>query len=149
MQGEYVLTERDLLDGRQPVDSIGMGSYHIDIREVQRVVDEMHLHPHIVPATYNEGYVSVPVKPYGIPYRSLVPRRAETTNVIAAVAISASHVAFSSVRMEPQFMLMGQAAGTAAALAATDGRAVQDVDIERLQRQLRADGQVLAPEAAS
>jgi hypothetical protein len=60
------------------------------------------------------------------------------------VCVSASHVAFASVRMEPTLMLVGQAAGTAAAQAARRGVAVQDVDVAELQEALRLDGQVLA-----
>ena len=64
------------------------------------------------PAVFNEGYLSVPVPPYPIPYRSLTPRREDATNLLVPVCLSASHVAFGSVRMEPTLMLLGHAAGS-------------------------------------
>ena len=82
--------------------------------------------------------------PYPIPYRSLVPRREDARNLLVPVCLSASHVAFGSVRMEPTLMLLGHAAGLAAAQAARRGVAVQDVDVGALQRSLLDQGQVLS-----
>ncbi len=82
--------------------------------------------------------------PYGIPYRSLTPRREDASDLLVPVCLSASHVAFGSVRMEPTLMLLGHAAGLAAAQAARRGVAVQDVDVARLQDDLRDAGGVLA-----
>src|SRR6185437_7891650 len=84
------------------------------------------------PAVFNEGYVSVAVPPYAIPYRALTPRREDATNLLVPICLSASHVAFGSVRMEPTLMVLGHAAGHAAALAARGGVAVQDVAIGAL-----------------
>jgi hypothetical protein len=84
------------------------------------------------------------VPPYPIPYRSLTPRREDADNLLVPLCLSASHVAFASVRMEPTLMLLGQAAGTAAAQAARRGVAVQDVDVAQLQDDLRDAGAVLA-----
>lgn len=140
--GEHVLRESDLLDSCPQPDVIALGSYNIDIREVERTWRYL---PEYVrePAVFNEGYLSISVPPYPIPYRSLTPRREDASNLLVAVCLSASHVAFGSVRMEPTLMLLGHAAGVAAAQAARRGVAVQDVDVERLQDDLRADGQVL------
>jgi hypothetical protein len=142
--GEHVLRERDLLAVALPADTVALGSYNIDIREVERTWRYL---PEYVrePAVFNEGYLSVAVPPYGIPYRSLVPRREDCENLLVPVCLSASHVAFGSVRMEPTLMLLGQAAGLAAAQAARRGVAVQDVDVGALQESLRAGGQVLSP----
>jgi FAD dependent oxidoreductase len=143
MVGDYVLVESDLLAGRLPHDTVALGSYNIDLREIERTWRGL---PEYVreDAVFNEGYLSVAVPPYGIPYRSLVPARADAENLLVPVCLSASHVAFGSVRMEPTLMLVGHAAGVAAAQAARRGVAVQDVDVRALQEALRHEGQVLS-----
>lgn len=144
MRGAVVLTEQHLTTPTRWPDVVAMGSYHLDIREVQRGWRWVHEHPRPVGMVFTEGYLSVPVDPYPIPYRALTPRREDCGNVLAAVCVSASHVAFSSIRMEVQYQMLGAAAGTAAALAAAAGRPVQDVAVPRLQELLREAGQVLA-----
>ena len=126
MVGATVLTEHALLAGEKPADTIALGSYNIDVREVERTWRGL---PEYVrqDAVFNEGYLSVAVPPYGIPYRALTPSREEAENLLVPVCLSASHVAFASVRMEPTLMLLGEAAGRAAAQAARRGIAVQDV----------------------
>ncbi len=143
MQGEHVLTQADVIDERRKPDSIGMGGYNIDVREVQWVSCPVSRFPDVFREVLTEGYLSVPVDPYEIPYRALLPLRSECTNLLVSVCISASHVAFSSFRMEPQLMITGHAAGVTAALAARDGSAVQDVDIAAVQDRLSRDGAVL------
>ncbi len=143
MLGEYVLRESDLLDARPQDDVVALGSYNIDIREVERTWRFLPEYFR-TPAVFNEGYLSVAVRPYPIPYRSLTPRREDATNLLVPLCLSASHVAFGSVRMEPTLMLLGHAAGAAAAQAARRGVAVQDVDVPALQQSLLDDGQVLA-----
>jgi len=86
----------------------------------------------------------VPVEPYQIPYRALLPRREECSNLLVSTCVSASHVALNSFRLEPQFMIAGQAAGLAAALAARERGEVHEVDIGTLQDRLRGAGAVLA-----
>jgi hypothetical protein len=145
MNGEYVLTQHDLLP--RPVrqyDAIAMGSYHIDIREVQRTWSVAYEHPDPAPWVFNEGYLSVAVAPYQIPYRCIVPKYDDCRNLLVPVCLSASHVAFASVRMEPQYELLGQAAGLAAAHALRAGSAVQQLDVRHLQERLVAAGAVLA-----
>lgn len=141
--GAYVLTEHDLVQARPHDDVVALGSYNIDVREVVRT---WRLLPEFTPtpAVFNEGYLSVPVPPYSIPYRCLTPRRDDATDLLVPVALSASHVAYSSVRMEPTWMMLGTAAGLAAAQAARRGVAVQDVDVPQLQESLRDEGQVLS-----
>ncbi len=141
--GEHVLTEVDLLEGRVPADTIGMGGYNIDIREVQWVACPISRFPDVHQEVLVEGYLSVPVPPYGIPYRSLLPRRTEVENLLVSTCVSASAVAFASFRMEPQFMIAGHAAGVAAAQAARREVAVHDVDVGDVRRRLEAHGQVL------
>ena len=129
MLGECVLREQELVDPRPQPDAVAFGSYNIDIREVERTWRYL---PEYVrtPAVFNEGYLSVSVPPYPIPYRSLTPRREDAENLLVPVCLSASHVAFGSVRMEPTLMALGDAAGAAAAEAARRGIAVQDVHID-------------------
>jgi len=143
MLGEYVLREADLRSGRRHDDVVAFGSYNIDIREVERTWRYL---PEYVPtpAVFNEGYLSLAVPPYAIPYRSLTPRREDAGNLLVPGCVSASHVAFGSVRMEPTLMLLGHAAGLAAAQAARREVAVQDVDVAELQTSLRDQGQVLS-----
>jgi len=93
---------------------------------------------------FNEGYLSVGVAPYQIPYRCIVPRYDDCRNLLVPVCLSASQVAFASVRMEVQYEMLGQAAGIAAAQAVATDRAVQQVDVRRLQDDLGAAGAVLA-----
>jgi hypothetical protein len=83
------------------------------------------------------------VQPYAIPYRALLPRYHECENLLVSVCVSASHVAFASIRMEPQYMLLGHAAGVAAALAVREQGVVHRVQVSELQAALRVQGQVL------
>lgn len=146
IQGEYVMTQRDLTAERRKPDSVGMGGYNIDIREVQWVSCPVSRFPDVADEILQEGYLSVPVEPYQIPYRALLPRREECTNLLVSTCVSASHVSLSSFRLEPQYMIAGQAAGTAAALASLRAGAdgdVHEVDVEVLQDRLRRDGAIL------
>ena len=144
MIGEYFMTQHDLETDTVKYDAIGMGSYNIDVRHVQRTFVPVSRFPELHYEVYNEGYISIPVAPYEIPYRALLPSYGECRNLIVPVCISASHVAYASVRMEPQYMIMGHAAGIAAAMAAREGREVHLVDIARLQEKLAAGNQVLS-----
>jgi hypothetical protein len=130
MLGDHVLTEHDLVEARPQDDAVAIGSYNIDIREVERTWRYLPEYDRTA-AVFNEGYLSVAVPPYPIPYRCLTPRREHAENLLVPVCLSASHVAFGSVRMEPTLMMLGEAAGTAAAQAARRGVPVQDVSLER------------------
>ena len=84
-------------------------------------------------------------KPYPVSYKSIVPKKGECSNLFVPVALSASHVAFGSIRMEPVFMLLGQSAATAASMAIDDNIAVQDVNYPKLRERLLRDKQILDP----
>jgi FAD dependent oxidoreductase len=130
MIGEYVMSQKDIQSDLAKPDAIGMGSYNSDSHNVQRRPTADGL------AVENEGDMQVPVTPYQIPYRIMVPKRAQATNLLVPVCFSATHVAYSTLRMEPQYMIIGHAAGVAAKLAIDVGGAVQDVDVAALRRKL-------------
>jgi len=133
--GEYVMTQKDLQTDRVKPDVIGMGSYNSDSHNVQRFVNAKGF-------AENEGDMQVPVEPYQIPYRMLLPKPAEASNLLVPVAFSASHVAYSSLRMEPQYMINGHAAGVAALLPLRDLRPVQAIDLAELQAILKKEAAV-------
>jgi hypothetical protein len=137
MVGEYVMSQRDIQTELTKPDSIGMGSYNSDSHNVQRRPTEDGA------AVENEGDMQVAVKPYEIPYRMLLPKREQATNLLVPVCFSATHVAYSTLRMEPQYMILGQAAGVAAKMAIQGGPAVQDVDTKALSARLLSQRAVL------
>jgi hypothetical protein len=138
MLGDDVLTEHECLGHRDVKKPIGMGSYTLDSHNVRRYVTPEG-------TVQNEGDIGVhPKQAYQIGYGSLVPKRAECTNLLVPVCLSSSHIAYGSARMEPVFMLLGDAAANAAVLAARAGSAVQDVDYPSLRGLLESQGQVLA-----
>src|SRR5262249_14047424 len=130
-------TQRDLQMNVTKPDAIALGTYRIDGHFVRRLIGSDGL-------VRGEGQLSAPTKPYQIPYRALVPPRRSVDNLLVGVTISVSHVAWSSIRTEPTLMAIGQAAGTAAALAARDGVAVQQVDVVTLRKALLAAGAILS-----
>ncbi|MEM9827498.1 MAG: FAD-dependent oxidoreductase [Planctomycetota bacterium] len=137
MVGQYVMTELDCLDKRETPDSVGMGSYTLDSHNVRRYVTAEGF-------VQNEGDIGVRTpRPYEIAYGAVIPQRDECENLLVPVCVSSSHIAFGSIRMEPVFMILGQSAATAAALAIDGNCSVQDVPIEALQKRLLADGQIL------
>lgn len=149
MVGAYVMQQKDLQTERTKADSIGMGSYNSDSHHVQRIpANGSPLWAADIPGTLNEGDMQVPVRPYEIAYRALTPKLEECSNLLVSVCVSASHVAYSSIRMEPQYMIMGEAAGLAAAMAIEADTAVQDIDVAGLREILRARNAVLSLEDA-
>ena len=136
MVGEYVAIQKDLQTDLTKPDAIGMGSYNSDSHNIERIADANGF-------VRNEGDMQVPVVPYQIPFRIMLPKSAEATNLLVPVAFSASHVAYSSLRMEPQYMMLGQAAGLAAKLALEAHVPVQKVDVHALQSTLISEGTIL------
>ncbi|AHF89547.1 xanthan lyase [Opitutaceae bacterium TAV5] len=140
MVGDLVMTELHCLSKQKVDDAIGMAAYTMDSHNCRRFVDE---NGHV----RNEGDVQVKLpKPYPIGYRSIIPPRADRVkNLLVPVALSASHIAFGSIRMEPVFMILAQSAAIAVATARRAGDiAVQDVAYSELRPQLDAAKQVLA-----
>jgi hypothetical protein len=116
-----------------------MGSYNADSHLVQRIVNA----DGFVRNEGNPNDRAIGHKPYEIPYRCLTPRRADGDNLLVTFCVSASHMGFASLRMEPVFMILSESAGVAAASAVRENRAVQDVPVAPLQRRLQARGQRL------
>lgn len=138
MVGSFVMTQLNC-QGKVKVDnSVGMGAYTMDSHHTQRYVDASgHVR--------NEGDVEVGgFGPYPIAYGSIVPKKNECENLLVPVCLSATHMAFGSIRMEPVFMVLGQSAATAAVVAIDDRVTVQEVDYAKLRDRLIADKQVLA-----
>ena len=137
MISDYVMTQKNCERIEVVNDPVGMGAYGMDSHHIQRYVD---LNGYV----QNEGNVQARVShPYPISYRSIVPRKVECENLLVPVCLSATHIAFGSIRMEPVFMVLGQSAATAACLAISSGVAVQEVDYVLLRDQLLKDKQIL------
>jgi len=138
MIGEYVMTEHDCRRLRLANDSVGLGSYTMDSHNVQRYVTQNG-------CVQNEGNIEVsPRGPYQISYRSLLPKRNECANLLVSCnGVSASHIAFGSIRMEPVFMVLGHSAAVAASHSIEDGVDLHDIDYAKLREQLLAEGQHL------
>ena len=137
MIGEYVMTENEILGKKKVENPIGMGSYTMDSHNVQR---------YIMPEGFvqNEGDIGVhPEKPYQIALGTILPEKEDCRNLLVPVAVSSSHIAFGSIRMEPVFMILGQSAGTLAALALDKNLGLHDINYDELREQLVLDGQVL------
>ncbi len=135
--GELVMTQQHC-EGIEVVDDpIGLAAYGMDSHNVQRYVTGDGM-------VKNEGNVEAHVRgPYPISYRAITPKPSECSNLLVPVCVSASHIAFGSIRMEPVFMVLGQSAATAAVLAIDGNMAVQDVPYELLREQLVKDLQRL------
>ena len=141
MVSDFVVTENHVRRTRETPDSIGMGSYNMDSHNVQRYVARDSDGTAYV---RNEGDIQVnPGGPYPISYRAIVPKTGEIGNLFVPVALSSSHIAYGSIRMEPVFMILGQSAATAAVMAVDAAVPVQRVDYAKLRDRLLADKQVL------
>ncbi|WP_299534685.1 FAD-dependent oxidoreductase [Ulvibacterium sp.] len=137
MISDYVMTQHNCEGLHVPNDPIGLGAYGMDSHNTQRYVDANGF-------VQNEGNVECKVKaPYPISYKSIVPKKEECTNLLVPVCLSATHIAFGSIRMEPVFMVLGQSAATAASLAIDMGMAIQEIPYRELQKELVKDGQRL------
>ncbi|RYD33633.1 MAG: FAD-dependent oxidoreductase, partial [Verrucomicrobiaceae bacterium] len=137
MVSDYVMSTKNCRGTEVATDSVGMAAYTMDSHHVQRYVNANGF-------VRNEGDVQDPTNgPYPISYRSIVPKQEECENLLVPWCLSASHMAFGSIRMEPVFMGLGQSSATAAAIAIDDGLTVQQVPYPKLVVKMRADGQAL------
>lgn len=138
MIGDFIMKEADALGKTNIARSIGMGSYALDAHNAQR---------YVTPEGYvqNEGDIGVkPARPYGIDYGTILPKQSECSNLLVPVAVSSSHIAYGSIRMEPVFMILGQSAAIAAAMSIDAKIAPQQLAYPALEKELLKAGQVLS-----
>ncbi len=146
MVGEYVMTEHECRGERRAPHPVALGAYGMDSHNCRRYVDSEGFarnEGNIEDYNVNPPGSAKPFKrfaPYPIDYGAIVPKKGECRNLFVTVCLSASHMAFGSIRMEPVFFVLGQVSGTAAALAIKDNCAVQDVDYRTLATRLKNDG---------
>ncbi|MEO5999755.1 MAG: FAD-dependent oxidoreductase [Chitinophagaceae bacterium] len=132
MIGEYVMTEHNCRGTEKVIDSIGQAAYTMDSHNIQRIV--------VNGMVKNEGNVEVgSFPPYPVSYRSITPKQSECTNLLVPVCLSASHIAYGSIRMEPVFMVLGQSSAMAACMAIDGKVPVQKINISKLQNWLHSD----------
>lgn len=136
MVGEYVATQADCENRTTVEDGVGMAAYTMDSHNCQRIV----IHKDGKAMVKNEGDVQIGIgSPYPVSYRSITPKREECTNLLVPVCLSASHIAYGSIRMEPVFMVLGQSAAKAACLAIDNNTDVQKIDVAQIQRMYDED----------
>jgi hypothetical protein len=132
MIGEYVMTEANCVGKLKVTDSVGEAAYTMDSHNCQRVI--------VNGTVRNEGDVQIGgFPPYPISYRSIIPKKSECTNLLVPVCLSASHIAYGSIRMEPVFMVLGQSSALAAVMAIDLHLPLQEIPIEKLQKELKED----------
>ncbi|MDR2145780.1 MAG: FAD-dependent oxidoreductase [Tannerella sp.] len=130
MVGELVMTQHHC-EGREVcTDAVGWAAYTMDSHNCDRLV--------VNGLVRNEGNVEIGgFPPYPISYRAITPQKQEVTNLLVPVCLSASHIAYGSIRMEPVFMVLAQSAATAACMAIDAKTTVQDIDVQELQNYLK------------
>jgi len=137
MVSDYVVTQKDLEGLTNPADSVGLASYGVDEWPYATVALDGKVA--LMGGYYSMLYLEDEHRGiYRIPYRAIVPKKGQCTNLLVPVCVSASHVAMTSIRMEPVWMILGESAGVAASMAVKSGSAVQDVPYSELYPKLRA-----------
>lgn len=137
MVGRYVMRQQDCQEDLTKPDVIAMGSFILDSHAYQRLVTPEG-------CVTDEGNFDVKTKPYQIPYRSITPQKEQCENLLVPVCLSATHVAYGSIRMEPVYMSLGHVSGLAATVAIRTGQPVQEIDVKALQTKLLAAKQILS-----
>jgi hypothetical protein len=136
IMGDYVFTELDATTNTVKPDSIGCGGYPIDSHHVT------NFHRGILDRSVPPGNIRVRViRGYQIPYRVLLPKKVE--QLLVSVCVSSTHLGYCTLRLEPEYIKLGQAAGAAAHLAHTAGVSPRQIDVARLQETLRRAGVIL------
>jgi hypothetical protein len=136
MVSDYVMTEKNCRESIQVPDVIALAAYTMDSHNCQRIVKNGVAH--------NEGDVQVGgFPPYPISYRSIIPKQLECENLLVPICLSASHIAYGSIRMEPVFMVLGHSAADAAQMAIVKNIPLQKIDVKMLQQRLLNEKQIL------
>jgi len=136
MISDYVMTEHNCRGQTKAEDPVGLAAYTMDSHNCRRIVKDGRVE--------NEGDVQVGgFPPYPISYRAIVPKAAECENLLVPICLSATHIAYGSIRMEPVFMILGQSAATAAVLSLDSNCSLQKLNYEILRTCLLKDKQVL------
>ncbi|EAR01265.1 FAD-dependent oxidoreductase [Maribacter sp. HTCC2170] len=137
MVGAYVMSQKNCEGIEKILDPIGMAAYGMDSHHIKRYVNSKGF-------VSNEGNVEASVKaPFPISYRSIVPKKEECDNLLVPICLSASHIAFGSIRMEPVFMVLGQSSAVIACLSIDEGKTVQDLEFNKLEKELLKQKQIL------
>tara|TARA_B110000305_G_scaffold206961_1_gene238184 strand:+ start:1568 stop:3316 length:1749 start_codon:yes stop_codon:yes gene_type:complete len=137
MIGSFVMTENEIL-GKKPIHQpIGMGSYTMDSHNIQRYITSEGF-------VQNEGDISAhPKNPYQIHLGAILPKKDECKNLLVPLAVSSSHIAFGSIRMEPVFMILGQSAGVIASIAIDNNQQISKLNYYTIKSALLQKGQIL------
>ena len=139
MISDYVMNQKHCEGYEIAEDPVGLGAYGMDSHHIQRYVDSNGF-------VQNEGNVEAPVfGPYPVSYKSIIPKKSECSNLLVPVCLSATHIAYGSIRMEPVFMILGQSAATAACMAIDKKTDIQELEYQELKSQLLKDKQILVP----
>ena len=140
LQGQYIMTQADLVPAAKKTDKVGVGLWSIDSHGCALVASTQNGKPVVL----QDGSMYIPeYKPYDLPFRSILPKQEEVTNLAVTCCVSSSHIGFSSLRVEPTFMVLGEAAGTAAGLAMEENVPLSEVTLSKLQSTLVDDGVVM------
>lgn len=141
--GDYVMTQKDVSEeaSRFKPDSVALGSYRLDVHDVQWVIVPGTGGSMVPEGDFGHGIV---VKPYEIPYRVLLPKKTEAANLLVPVCVSASHIALSTLRMEPVYMMLGHASGLAASMSIDRKIGLHELPVPELQSRLVAQKQIIS-----
>lgn len=141
MVSDYIMTQHHAKRNATEVApySVGLGTYALDSHYTGFIKDKDGN------VLHEGGFFSM-AQIYPISYLSIIPKEGECSNLLVPICLSSSHVGFSSIRMEPVYMVLGQSAGTAAALSIDKGVSVQDLPYEVLSQKLLSDNQILTVE---
>ena len=132
MRGAYVMTQANCVGAETVSDGVGMAAYTMDSHNTSRVV--------VNGMVKNEGDVQVGgFPPYPISYRSIISTEKECKNLLVPVCLSATHIAYGSIRMEPVFMVLAQSSAYAAVQAIDKNVSVQNIDVKVLQQRIKND----------